>query len=73
MTVSVLTDLLEKYCIMEQIESVTIRDSLMTVLSSRVVDVNKNRVQFITRTLEYNEAYSQWECVFTTYSNTEEV
>ena len=68
MTISVLTGLLEKYCIMEQIESIVIRDNLMTVVSSRVIDVNKNKVQFITRTFKYNIIYAQWECLFTDYS-----
>ena len=72
MTVSLLTELLNKYCIMEQVNTVTINDGLMTVLSSRVVDVNKNRVQFIIRVLKYNEAYSQWECDYTDYSNVPE-
>lgn len=69
MTVSLLTELLNKYCIMEQVESVVISDDLMIVSSSRVVDVNKNSVQRINRMFKYNEVYSQWEWVFTDCSD----
>lgn len=72
MIVSVLAELLNKYCIMEQINTVAIKDGIVTVLSSRVVNVNKNSVQYILRTLKYNEVYSQWECVFTDYSEVED-
>lgn len=67
MTVSVLTDLLNRYCIMEQIESVVVKDNTVTVLSTAVVD--KTKVQLVNRFIEYNVAYSEWECT-TTYCNT---
>lgn len=69
MTVSLLTDLLKKYCIMEQIESVIVKDNTVTVLSTAVADVKRNRFQLINRFIEYNEAYGEWECT-TTYCNT---
>lgn len=67
MTISILADLLKKYCIMEQIESVVVKNNTVTVLSTAVVDETK--VQLINRFIEYNEAYSEWECT-TTYCNT---
>lgn len=69
MTISVLIDLLKKYCIMEQIESVMVKDNTVTVLSTAVADVKRNRFQLISRFIEYNVAYSEWECT-TTYCKT---